>query len=476
MLVATMWVSGSALAATFTPYQCSACDTWTSVSPWVYNASSGYSVWDQPQDPNCSDGDCPHYINWLYDKQYFVANQYVEKVQFNISQINLESGFDSFSYGVPGDISSLTGSPSATWYGKTTNGEKMSMLLYTDQSVTKPGIYIDQVRVCCRGTSGSTQTLEPTVRYHGALLAASDTVYLQNTSLAGLSDHIGIALDASGSKDFDLYVRCNALPTPSTYDYRSFGSDATEYVHIGANYCAAGTIYVAVNSYSGTGDFNLYATRHPAANHWSLKAGTSFTATSSEVTAMYSILQRSARLLWGASEGAFSVDQVDVWNNGSCNNCGGAACDICLNYSSNLSLTYVTCGQGNPGTSTNLNTTSWTSGNVFSMSWTMVHEYMHLLPGLCDEYGYDNNNNIYYSCSHSILGNLPLTGLRSLCNYDGGSWMDHSRDKVPTNAQSKGEPNWPYLATYGYTNTIPTATADQLSYYDNDVDYHVGVV
>ncbi len=53
---------------------------------------------------------------------------------------------------------------------------------------------------------------------------------------------------------------------------------------------------------------------------------------------------------------------------------------------------------------------------------------------------------------------------------------NHSPDKVPTNAPSKGEPNWPYLATYGYTTTIPTASADQLSFYDNDFDYHVGVV
>ena len=57
-----------------------------------------------------------------------------------------------------------------------------------------------------------------------------------------------------GSADFDLYGRLGAEPTTSTYDWRGYTSGGEEVTY---NSPGAGTWYIMVRSYSGTGSYSL---------------------------------------------------------------------------------------------------------------------------------------------------------------------------------------------------------------------------
>ncbi len=462
--------TGSLQASTFTPYACTSCASgWQTVSAWKYNVSNSYGIWDQPKTGNCTTN-CPNYTNNILDVQYIPANHYVEKMQVNVSSFDLETTYDTLTYGyLGGGSASLSGNSASGWYGYTTNGGQFYVQLTTDGSITKPGVYLDQARVCCRDTAGSTGSFSDLQLYHGLLLATDDTVYLSNTSLAGSGDHIAIALWGDAGDDIDIYVRCNALPTASSYDHASLSTDETEYIHVSSSYCSGGTIYVAVNSFAGSGQFRMLASEHQASNHFTLKAGTSFTADSGQRAAMHGMLEGGARLLWGATAGLFTVN-YDSWNTGNCSDCGGSACDICMNLNSNTCITYGSCGaNGNPGTFTSIsmNTTNWSSGNVATHAFILAHEMGHLLLKLCDEYDGSGAN-----CGHSIMATLSITGLNSFC-----SWIDHETDRIPSTASATGfDDVWTNLVNWSMTASTIPYSAPQTSYYDFDFNGAVGTV
>jgi hypothetical protein len=60
-----------------------------------------------------------------------------------------------------------------------------------------------------------------------------------------------------GSADFDLYGRLGAEPTTSTYDWRGYTGGGEEVTHSNPG---AGTWYIMVRSYSGTGPYGLTVT------------------------------------------------------------------------------------------------------------------------------------------------------------------------------------------------------------------------
>lgn len=65
------------------------------------------------------------------------------------------------------------------------------------------------------------------------------------------------AILTCGSADFDLYGRRNAEPTTSTYDWRGYTSGGEE---VTTDNPGAGTWYIMVRSYSGTGSYQLTVT------------------------------------------------------------------------------------------------------------------------------------------------------------------------------------------------------------------------
>ncbi|MCX8173466.1 MAG: fibronectin type III domain-containing protein [Thermoplasmata archaeon] len=71
-----------------------------------------------------------------------------------------------------------------------------------------------------------------------------------------------LRIDLTGplNADFDLYVRLNSKPTPCYYDIRSVGPSSYETIIIG--YPPAGTWYILVYSYYGSGSFTIKATTY----------------------------------------------------------------------------------------------------------------------------------------------------------------------------------------------------------------------
>ncbi|MCX8173017.1 MAG: M14 family zinc carboxypeptidase [Thermoplasmata archaeon] len=70
-----------------------------------------------------------------------------------------------------------------------------------------------------------------------------------------------IELVGPANADFDLYVRLNSNPSTSAYDYRSVSSGSTETISI--RNPSAGTWYIMIYAYSGTGTFEIRATISP---------------------------------------------------------------------------------------------------------------------------------------------------------------------------------------------------------------------
>ncbi|MEM4292870.1 MAG: pre-peptidase C-terminal domain-containing protein, partial [Thermoplasmata archaeon] len=66
-----------------------------------------------------------------------------------------------------------------------------------------------------------------------------------------------VVLDGPNGADFDLYVKKGALPTISSYDARGYTNSADEQVSISN---PAGTYYIMVNRYSGSGSYTITAT------------------------------------------------------------------------------------------------------------------------------------------------------------------------------------------------------------------------
>ena len=60
-----------------------------------------------------------------------------------------------------------------------------------------------------------------------------------------------------GSADFDLYGRLGAEPTTSTYDWRGYTYGGEEVTY---NNPGAGTWYIMVRDYSGSGSYQLTVT------------------------------------------------------------------------------------------------------------------------------------------------------------------------------------------------------------------------
>jgi len=91
----------------------------------------------------------------------------------------------------------------------------------------------------------------------GSLSGTGAKAYYYITIPSGKSQ-LKIELTGPSNADFDLYVKLGSQPTTSSYDYRSISYTSTETITIGSP--AAGTWYILVYSYSGSGSFTIKAT------------------------------------------------------------------------------------------------------------------------------------------------------------------------------------------------------------------------
>lgn len=216
--LACLTLSLSGEAQTFTPFTCAACPTMTELD-WRWDST------DMPEDPNCEPtATCPHYINVIDHTRYITANTKVKRIEFRTNRIDTETRYDWLDYRERGATSGtrLTGSPATGWQGVTLSQNAsttpLALRFYTDSTITRPGFLIDRARVCCGKTTGILeQELGNMNRTTGLLLGANDVVYYSYPVNTTSQQTLNVALWAEPGRDFDLYARCNAYPTPTTF-------------------------------------------------------------------------------------------------------------------------------------------------------------------------------------------------------------------------------------------------------------------
>lgn len=339
-----MIAGARAAHASFTPTQCAPCPTRTEVNFWHstldmprQNVSSMECQGTQPPGNPCSE----RYTNRSDHERDILANQYVKEIGFRIAHFDLEPYWDFLYYGqFDGALTSISGNPTVpSWRDVSLTGSGQASpvrLKFTaDTIISQQGFDLDRARVCCNSTPNSaTVLLAPMEVYSGLLLGSNDVVYARIASSA--SAHITIAMkgDTSNGQDFDLYARCNQLPTPSAFDYRAL-SGQNEFIHIPAGFCNGGIWYVAVNSWYGAGWFTLVHHAHFPAHHMVLTAGTGphydsppfegctangygnpgWNPTTSEIAMIKTQLRQAAKIFFGMTEGSQHIARIDFYNN-----------------------------------------------------------------------------------------------------------------------------------------------------------------
>ena len=64
------------------------------------------------------------------------------------------------------------------------------------------------------------------------LLGTDDVVYFRVPDDMTAERSVAMWGDPSNNNDFDIYVRCNAPPTPTVWDYRGYSVGAQEFLHL----------------------------------------------------------------------------------------------------------------------------------------------------------------------------------------------------------------------------------------------------
>jgi len=175
-------------------------------------------------------------------------------------------------------------------------------------------------------------------------------------------------------------------------------------------------------------------------------------------------LQRTARRLYGATEGQIIIDKFLFWSNGpNCKACesssGTTTCGLCF---------------GNFGGTGQ--TTLFDHSSVSILTWNdhplWVHELVHLYWGLADEYS--NGSAGLEKCGHSIMANHGLADQTNLCTD-----LNHGRDYDPSAPAATGKSAHRVAYEAGRSalpSTFLLKTPDNYSFDEFDFNGAVGIV
>jgi hypothetical protein len=334
--------------------------------------------------------------------------------------------------------------------------------LWTDYSITQRGFNITSARVCTTRTTQDTtlpQEISSARQPFFGFLYGQDDVVMLKAAPPTSSMHLGIAVKGPlAPNDFDLYVRCGSYPTVDAYDARGYSSDSQEYIDYNIASCYPNWLYIAVHAYRGSGAFTLRLTRHNSYFERDITAGTDFAASEAEMTTLSQTLSQSAKMYFGATEGQHVFRYINFYNNGSCSNCAGAPCDICLLNAYGRSNSGVCSGQIN------------IFRTDFGTPGSFVHEMGHRYYCLGDEY-YDVSGMPYYQCGHSMMA-VPFGRVHNFCTD-----LDHKTDAEPgadpSSLVSAHRQAW--IAGVGFY-PADRITWDNYDYLDFDFNYMVGTV
>ena len=379
------------------------------------------------------------YLNSL--PQVFHANQAVDKVDLHFTGFQLETNYDKLwvtehFYNTwndkvfTGNLGAMTVSVQpGQWdrYG-------IELVTYTDYSVNSGGFALDTatVQTCKYPLWNDTSELGVGRRNGGLLLGATDTVYYTATAAAaGKKLNVAMWSDVPGV-DFDLYARCNAFPTPDTWDYRGYSGDAQEFLSMDNSKCGPGGVwYIAVNAYAGKGSYNLVSGVSFAAQELTINVTTEQNEPAAVIDGIADSMLRGMRELYGMTEGGYLVSHINVCNKPVNGSCPGAQHYVFKRSCDRSS----TAGLGGAVT---MCQPQWADPLV------VAHEGGHSFLLLPDEYK-DVNGASQAQCGHTMMSMIAWWE-NNLCNGNG-----HKHDPVwgaPAMSASIGD-NWTAITANG---------------------------
>ncbi|TFG98965.1 MAG: hypothetical protein E4H14_20550 [Candidatus Thorarchaeota archaeon] len=192
-----------------------------------------------------------------FDYTWTITKAGASQIRVHFTQIDVESNYDYvyvYDY-ANAQLHKLTGLYSSGGWSAWSYGESIKVRLDTDYSVTKWGFAIDQIEYEGGGGGGGTNVLANGVTSTSSLAATGATeMWTIQVDANALSMY---SVLTCGSADFDLYGRLGAAPTTSTYDWRGYTGGGEE---VTFNTPGAGTWYIMVRSYSGSGSYGLTVT------------------------------------------------------------------------------------------------------------------------------------------------------------------------------------------------------------------------
>jgi hypothetical protein len=134
-------------------------------------------------------------------------------------------------------------------------GTTLKVKLTTDSSVQKWGFATDLIEYETGTTPPPTNVLTNGVASSGSLAAVGATATWTITVPSGCTQMYSVL--TCGTSDFDLYGKLGSAPTTSSYTWRGYTSGGEEVTQASPG---AGTWYIMVLSYSGTGAYQLTCT------------------------------------------------------------------------------------------------------------------------------------------------------------------------------------------------------------------------
>jgi hypothetical protein len=476
------------------------------------------------------------YANSSSNFRLIVANKYVHELGFYLSSFSTPDYSDSLMYGADWLLYDLIGgSRSNLWIDIESPSSMQAgpafFKFVTNRTVNSSGFQFTGARACCNvsGYSSPAQ-IEYMQRVQGFLLATNDVVYL-TLPADNTASHLAIALwgDHIEGNDFDIYVRCNQVPTTTSYDYGGPYAGDSDLVHIPSNVCSNGTWHIAINARALAavnpinGVFNIYATKHRPSMHFAeFRVGTDFPQNVFHVpsfswvdmkTKIPDTLRDAAAFLFAATEGAVYVESFKVtlltpcadgnWNTVGCTNypsglpirciCDGfnaaGVCRQCIHLASRSGLHGAASGVCvSPGENAYFDVYNYLAAifdDYSNLPQTIAHEAMHTLFCANDEY-----SGTQIKCTHSILANTNGKSryLRNACFSTGAYNCDHGWDPInytwnpPVASDALCQPygSWDDASLAGVlpTGYYPTETPDAYHFASPQMDFHsrLGVV
>ena len=190
-----------------------------------------------------------------FDYTWTISKSDATQIRVHFTQIEVENNYDYlYVYDYAGNqLHKLTGVYSSGGWSSWSYGESIQVRLDTDYSVTDWGFAIDQIEYEGGGGGGGGDNVLVDGVTSTSSLSATGATEMWTIEVGADALSMDSVLTC-GSADFDLYGRLGAEPTTTTYDWRGYtgGGEEVTFSNPGA-----GTWYIMVRSYSGSGSYDL---------------------------------------------------------------------------------------------------------------------------------------------------------------------------------------------------------------------------